>query len=58
MQLAGQTAQLKMAWEHSKGLLDHMLLVLGRECVAENMTDASVQPFVRESQELMALLEA
>lgn len=57
LELAGQLAQLKMAWEHSMRLLDHSLVVLGRECIAENQVDAKASGFVAEARELQAVLD-
>ena len=57
LELAGQLAQLKMAWEHSMRLLDHSLVVLGRECMAENQVDAKAAAFVAEALELQAVLD-
>ncbi len=57
LELAGQLAQLKMAWEHSMRLLDHSLVVLGRECMAENQIDAKAVGFVDEARELQAVLD-
>jgi len=57
LELAGQLAQLKMAWEHSMRLLDHSLVVLGRECVADDHVEPSAANFVTEVRELQAVLD-
>ncbi len=57
LELAGQLAQLKMAWEHSMRLLDHSLVVLGRECMAENLIDPQAGGFLDEARELQAVLD-
>ncbi len=57
LELAGQLAQLKMAWEHSMRLLDHSLVVLGRECIAENVASPQAGSFLNEARELQAILE-
>lgn len=58
LELAGQLAQLKMAWEHSMRLLDHGLVVLGRECVAENLVNPLASGYLEEARELQLALEA
>jgi molecular chaperone DnaK len=58
LDLSGQLAQLKMAWEHSMHLLDHSLTVVGRECVAEGSVDQQASPFIDEARELLSHLEA
>ncbi len=57
LELAGQLAQLKMAWEHSMRLLDHSLVVLGRECLVENQVDQNAVSFIEEARELQAVLD-
>jgi molecular chaperone DnaK len=57
LELAGQLAQLKMAWEHSMRLLDHSLVVLGRECIAENLVDPQAFGFLEEACELQMVLD-
>lgn len=57
LELAGQLAQLKMAWEHSMRLLDHSLIVLGRECIAENLVDPQVGGFLDEARDLQTVLD-
>ncbi len=54
--LAGQLAQLKMAWEHSMRLLEHALVVLGRECVAVNQVAPAADDFLAEARELQTSL--
>lgn len=58
LELAGQLAQLKMAWEHSMRLLDHSLVVLGRECVSDGLVASAAQGFVAEARELQAHLDS
>lgn len=58
LELAGQLAQLKMAWEHSMRLLDHALVVLGRECVSENLVNPVATSYLDEARELQTVLEA
>ncbi len=58
LELAGQLAQLKMAWEHSMRLLDHSLVVLGRECIAENLVDPKAGGFLDEARDLQAVLDS
>jgi molecular chaperone DnaK len=58
MELAGQLAQLKMAWENSMRLLDHTLVVLGRECIVEKSVDPKASCYMDEACELQKLLEA
>lgn len=57
LELAGQLAQLKMAWEHSMRLLDHSLVVLGRESVTTNQLFPAAAQFVAEAQELQTVLD-
>ncbi len=54
--LAGQLAQLKMAWEHSMRLLEHALVVIGRECVADNLIAPQAKDFLDEARELETIL--
>lgn len=56
LELAGQLAQLKMAWEHSMRLRDHALVVLGRECIAENLVNPQAEGYLDEARELQNLL--
>ena len=58
LELAGQLAQLKMAWEHSIRLLDHAMVVLGRECVAENLVNPAASDLLGEARELQESLDA
>ena len=58
LELAGQLSQLKMAWEHSMRLLDHSLVVLGRECVSDGLVATAAQGFVAEARELQAHLDS
>ncbi|MCA9133863.1 MAG: Hsp70 family protein, partial [Planctomycetales bacterium] len=58
LELAGQLAQLKMAWEHSMRLLDHALVVVGRECLVENVVHPSATSFLEEARELHAVLNS
>ncbi|MCC7334364.1 MAG: Hsp70 family protein [Pirellulaceae bacterium] len=57
LELAGQLAQLKMAWEHSMRLLDHSLVVLGRECIVGNLVDTKADGFLDEARELQTVLD-
>ncbi len=57
LELAGQLAQLKMAWEHSMRLLDHSLIVLGRECIAGNLVDPKAGGFLDEARDLQSVLD-
>ena len=58
LELSGQLAQLKMAWEHSMSLLSHCYLALGRECIADKLVDQRAAMFVDEANELQSALEA
>lgn len=55
--LSGQIAQLKMAWENSKRLLDHSLVVLGRECLADGFMPSPAAEFAEEVRELQSFLD-
>ena len=55
--LSGQIAQLKMAWENSKRLLDHTFVVMGRECFASGMVPSTASGFTEEVRDLNSLIE-
>ncbi len=55
--LAGQLAQLKMAWENSMRLFDHALVVLGRESVIRDRSNSPSNDYLNEARELQAALE-
>lgn len=57
LELNGQLAQLKMAWEHSMRLLDHTWVVLGREYLAAGLADARAGDFLTEVQKLQTVLD-
>lgn len=57
LELAGQLAQLKMAWEHSMRLLDHAWIVLGREYVAAQQVAVQADEFLVEARELQTVLD-
>jgi hypothetical protein len=56
--LSGQIAQLKMAWENSKRLLEHSFVALGRECLADGLVPSSASGFAKEVRELLPLLDS
>jgi molecular chaperone DnaK len=55
--LSGQIAQLKMAWENSKRLLDHSMVALGRECLADGFMPSPATEFAEEVRELQSFLD-
>ena len=57
VEIDGQLAQLKMAWEHSMRLLDHAWIVLGRESVAAGLVAAQASDFLTEARELQTVLD-
>ena len=57
LELAGQLAQLKMAWEHSMRLLDHSLVVQGRECLLAGQVAPAAAAFIEEAQLLQGVLD-
>ena len=55
--LSGQIAQLKMAWENSKKLLEHSFVALGRECLADGLIPSPASGFAEEVRELLPLID-
>lgn len=57
LELSGQLAQLKVAWEHSMRLMDHSLVVLGRACLMADSIQGDARDFLNEARQLQTALE-